>query len=120
MKILEFCMYSDQSDNHTTIDVKPISSPDLSPACGPVAHVTTTNKASSQPADGDVAVKMEVDLGNEGDDEEEQGLGGKMFLNGCFTLYPFVLQILIFSVSDHAESEQRQLRGMNRRYFVSF
>lgn len=89
-------MYSDQCDNRTTIDVKPNSSPDISPASGPVAHVMTTNRASSQPADGDVAVKMEVDQGNEGDDEEEQGLGGKMFLNGCFIVSFRLTQVHVF------------------------
>lgn len=65
-------VYRDHSSNsHTTTDVKRNSSPDLSPSSGPVALVTiATSRASNQPADGDVAVKNEVDQRTEGEDEE--------------------------------------------------
>ncbi|XP_070766604.1 RBBP8 N-terminal-like protein isoform X2 [Enoplosus armatus] len=58
--------HSDHSSKSTTTEVKPNSSPDLSPSSGPVALVTTaTGRTSSQPADGDVAVKTEADQRSE-------------------------------------------------------
>lgn len=55
--------HSDQSPNSsTTTEVKPNSSADISPSSGPVALITgATSWASKQPADGNVAVKTEVD-----------------------------------------------------------
>lgn len=67
-----YCVYRDHSSNsRTTTEVR--SSPDISPSSGPVALITTaTSKASNQPADGDVAMKTEVDQKTEGTGEEEQ------------------------------------------------
>ncbi|XP_044207373.1 uncharacterized protein rbbp8l [Thunnus albacares] len=55
--------HSDHSPNSSiTTEVKPNSSPDISPSSGPVALITAaTSWATRQPADGDVAVKTEVD-----------------------------------------------------------
>ncbi|XP_044068007.1 DNA endonuclease RBBP8 isoform X5 [Siniperca chuatsi] len=61
------------SKSNTTTEVKPNSSPDLSPSSGPVALVTTaTNRASKQPADGDVPVKTEADQRTEAEAEHRQ------------------------------------------------
>ncbi|XP_041860686.1 uncharacterized protein rbbp8l isoform X2 [Melanotaenia boesemani] len=58
---------SDHSSNSSTAtEVKPNSSPDLSPSSGPVALVApTTSRSSKQPADGDVVVKTEADQRSE-------------------------------------------------------
>nr|XP_046253724.1 DNA endonuclease RBBP8 isoform X4 [Scatophagus argus] len=63
--------YNDNSSNSsTTTEVKPNGSPEHSPSTGPVALVTTaSSRTSNQPADGDVAVKTEVDQRTE---ESEQ------------------------------------------------
>lgn len=65
--------HSDHSCNSsTTTEVKPNSSPDISPPSGPVALLTmAAGRAGNQPADGDVAVKTEEDQATEGEDEEE-------------------------------------------------
>ncbi|KAM7410785.1 hypothetical protein PAMA_020970 [Pampus argenteus] len=54
--------HSDHSPSSSaTTEVKPNSSPDLSPS-GPVALITpAASRASSQPADGDIVVKTEAD-----------------------------------------------------------
>eukprot|EP00064_Thunnus_orientalis_P015744 superscaffoldBa00002980_g15802 len=63
IKTLENRGHSDHSPNSSiTTEVKPNSSPDISPSSGPVALITAaTSWATRQPADGDVAVKTEVD-----------------------------------------------------------
>ncbi|XP_018534740.1 nucleoprotein TPR isoform X3 [Lates calcarifer] len=55
--------HSDHSSNSSSIiEVKPNSSPDLSPPSGPVALVNmATSRASNQPLDGNVGVKTETD-----------------------------------------------------------
>lgn len=55
--------HSDHSSNSTTTtEVKPNSSPDLSPSSGAMALINmAASRVSSQAADGDVAVKTEVD-----------------------------------------------------------
>lgn len=68
-----YCVYSDHSFSSRTItEVK--NSPNISPPSGPVALITTaSSKAINQPADGDVAMKTEVDQKTEG---EGEGVGG--------------------------------------------
>ncbi|XP_071329511.1 RBBP8 N-terminal-like protein isoform X3 [Trachinotus anak] len=55
--------HSDHSSNSSSVtEVKPNSSPDLSPSSGPVALIAVaTSRASNQPSDGDTAVKTKTD-----------------------------------------------------------
>ncbi|XP_040919953.1 RBBP8 N-terminal-like protein isoform X3 [Toxotes jaculatrix] len=68
--------HSDHSSNSSTVtEVKPNSSPDLSPSPGPMALITVaTSRASKQPSDGDVAVKTETDHRTE-ESEHRQSRG---------------------------------------------
>lgn len=67
-----YCVYSDHSFNSRTITE--VKNSNISPPSGPVALVTTaSSKAITQPADGDVAMKTEVDQKTEG---EGEGGGG--------------------------------------------
>lgn len=60
------------SSSSTTTDVQPNGSPDLSPTPRPTTLISTaTGAASIQPADGDVAVKMEADQRSDGEEEED-------------------------------------------------
>uniref|UniRef100_A0A665VKE4 Retinoblastoma binding protein 8-like n=1 Tax=Echeneis naucrates TaxID=173247 RepID=A0A665VKE4_ECHNA len=53
--------HSEHSSNSSTTDVKPISSPELSPFSGPVALVgTATSRSSIQPPDGDPVSKTDM------------------------------------------------------------
>ncbi|XP_036958704.1 uncharacterized protein rbbp8l isoform X4 [Acanthopagrus latus] len=65
--------HSDHSCNSsTTTEVKPNSSPDISPPSGPVALLAmAAGRASNQPADGDVAVKTEEDQATEETDHRQ-------------------------------------------------
>ncbi|XP_030277750.1 DNA endonuclease RBBP8 isoform X5 [Sparus aurata] len=65
--------HSDHSCNSsTTTEVKPNSSPDISPPSGPVALLTmAAGRAGNQPADGDVAVKTEEDQATEETDHRQ-------------------------------------------------
>lgn len=57
--------YSDHSNSSSsTADVKPNSSPELSPSFEPLI-TTTTSMATNLPADGNVAMKTEADLRHE-------------------------------------------------------
>lgn len=83
---VQYYVYSDHSSNsHITIDIKPNSSPDLSPSSGPgpVALITTaTNRANNQPKDGDIAIKTEVDQRTEGVEKSRE--------TRCFSAFFFV------------------------------
>ncbi|CAI5646578.1 unnamed protein product [Oreochromis niloticus] len=59
--------HSDHSSNSsTTTEVKPNSSPALSPSSGILSLVnTTTSRASNKPADGNISVKPDVELKTE-------------------------------------------------------
>ncbi|XP_051806119.1 RBBP8 N-terminal-like protein [Acanthochromis polyacanthus] len=66
---------SNHSSSSSTSEVKPNSSPELSPSSsGPVALVTNpvTSRAGSQPADGDVAVKTDTEQRSEETERRQQ------------------------------------------------
>lgn len=116
---VQYYVYSDHSSNsHITIDIKPNSSPDLSPSSGPgpVALITTaTNRANNQPKDGDIAIKTEVDQRTEGVEKSRETRCFSAFFCGISVAHDFML-----SVFDQTESEHKQWRSINRRHFVSF
>lgn len=64
--------HSDNSSNSsTTTEVKPNSSPALSPASGILSLInTTTSRPSNKPADGNISVKPDVELKTEGKNEQ--------------------------------------------------
>ena len=84
--------HSDHSCNSsTTTEVKPNSSPDISPPSGPVALLAmAAGRASNQPADGDVAVKTEEDQATEGEDEEEYKSIKVLFVNQHDVYHEFI------------------------------
>ncbi|XP_023129081.2 RBBP8 N-terminal-like protein isoform X2 [Amphiprion ocellaris] len=66
---------SNQSSSSSASEVKPNSSPEHSPSSsGPVALITNpaTSRAGNQPADGDVAVKTEMEQRSEETEQKQQ------------------------------------------------
>lgn len=116
---VQYYVYSDHSSNsRITIDIKPNSSPDLSPSSGPgpVALITTaTNRANNQPTDGDISIKTEVDQRTEGVQKNRE----KICFGAFLVDYQWHMTSLL-SVFDQTGSEHKQWRSINRRHFVSF
>ncbi|XP_070825159.1 DNA endonuclease RBBP8 isoform X4 [Chaetodon trifascialis] len=71
--------HSDHSSiSCTSTEVKPNISPELTTSSGPLALVTTaSSRASNQPADGDAAMKTEVDQRTAAETEHRQWRGMK-------------------------------------------
>ncbi|XP_042348599.1 DNA endonuclease RBBP8 isoform X3 [Plectropomus leopardus] len=104
---------SDHSSNSSiTAEVKVNSSPDLSPPSGPVALITmATSRAGNQPADGNVAVKAEVEQRTE--ESEHRQLRGMS--RSHFESYKPLSWKTEHSVTHVGERRAQTVEGLDQR-----